>query len=315
MASLINYNSQEVQDAQSILKESVNILQNDIQSPLSSDFGPLKELDLFSDGLSKLTSQVESLIESHTAFAEQLAQHDSEMAELESSQESAVSEYVGGSTGGGGYYGGGSSSSSSVTTDDVDDGKAVTNAYLAEIVPQLSYDSKLQALKNILVDNNGSLTELLTDVSKANILVYELKKMLKDSTAKISDTVTDEEKNIQKILLDAMAVSEKNPFAELSDYTFLKGMPYLVQVAKNNNINFSSLILDDKYSNVLMTALSDIYNGNAANVLNTQEITGVKDYLDLIAKSNGVDVQTLLSDTKYVSVIKGGVKSESTRAI
>jgi hypothetical protein len=148
----------------------------------------------------------------------------------------------------------------------------------------------------------------LCDPAKANILVYQLKSMLKQTDIKQSELATDDEKSIQKIMLESLSKEDKNPFAELDDSTFLTGMPYLKQIAKSNNINFSDLIVEDKYASILMTGLSNIYNGNVDNTLTTNEIEKVKTYIDAIAKNNNMDAKTLLSDPKNMSLIKGGIK-------
>lgn len=309
MANEIKYNTEEINETQTILKESLNILQNEISTPLNSEFEALSKVDLFSSGLTKLKSQTETLVENYTTFSSSLSQHENDLSTFEDTQASEVREYISNYSGSRHYSSGSSHDIDSISTDNVEEGNAINNSYLETILPEISYNSKVQALKNILTYNNDTLTALLTDVSKANILVYQLKKMLNGQDLKISQLATDDEKKIQKIMLETLSKESNNPFAELDDSTFLKGMPYLVKIAKENNITIGDLILEDKYSSILMSSLINIYNGNVNNSLTEKEISGVKSYLDQIATINNLNIKTLFSDVKNITLIKGGIKN------
>ena len=311
MANEINYDTKELEEARAILKESAGILQGEIDSALKSNFEPLTKVDLFSGGLSKLQSQAASLIENYNTFSSSLGEHDSDLAAFEDNQAAAAENYInsGGGGGGGSYSSGDSYDTEQVAVADQQDGQAINSEnYLEEVLPQITYDSKLQALKNILAYNEDTLTAILSDPAKANILVYQLKSMLKQTGITKSELSTDDEKKIQKILLESICKEDKNPFAELDDSTYLTGMPYLKQLATSNNINFSDLIVEDKYASILMSGLSNIYNGNAGNTLTSKEVEKVKAYIDEIASINKMDAKTLLSNVNNVSLIKGGVK-------
>ena len=309
MANEIKYNTEEINETQTILKESLNILQNEISTPLNSEFEALSKVDLFSSGLTKLKSQTETLVENYTTFSSSLSQHENDLSTFEDTQASEVREYISNYSSSGHYSSGSSHDTDSISTDNVEEGNAINNSYLETILPEISYNSKVQALKNILTYNNDTLTALLTDVSKANILVYQLKKMLNGQDLKISQLATDDEKKIQKIMLETLSKESNNPFAELDDSTFLKGMPYLTKIAKENNITVGDLILEDKYSSILMSSLINIYNGNVNNSLTEKEISGVKSYLDQIATINNLNIKTLFSDVKNITLIKGGIKN------
>jgi hypothetical protein len=284
-------------------------LQNEISTPLNSEFEALSKVDLFSSGLTKLKSQTETLVENYTTFSSSLSQHENDLSTFEDTQASEVREYISNYSGSRHYSSGSSHDTDSISTDNVEEGNAINNSYLETILPEISYNSKVQALKNILTYNNDTLTALLTDVSKANILVYQLKKMLNGQDLKISQLATDDEKKIQKIMLETLSKESNNPFAELDDSTFLKGMPYLTKIAKENNITIGDLILEDKYSSILMSSLINIYNGNVNNSLTEKEISGVKSYLDQIATINNLNIKTLFSDVKNITLIKGGIKN------
>ena len=80
------------------------------------------------------------------------------------------------------------------------------------------------------------------------------------------------------------------------------------KIAKNNNVSFSELILETKNEEILLTALKDVYDGNASS-LNESEVNSVRSYLDSVASKNSITTDTLLSSKNYMSLIKGGISS------
>lgn len=306
MSNKINYNSEEVSEAKTIIKESIRILQSDILSPLNSDFKALSEVDLFSSGLSKIQMQMNTLANDHNTFLNALGDHDSDMSDFESRQADAVSKYLEGSSSEGSYYGGSNTHHKHHKSKDKNDGDEISDKELKEIVDNFSYDNKLQALKNLLTYDDLSVTSLLTDESNSNILSCLLKQMLNDSSAEINDNPSKYEKLIQETLLESIASDDNNVFVSLNENSFLQGMSYLKQVASSNKIDVSSLILDDKYGSILLSSIKDMYNNPGDAMLTSYESNGVKSYIDNISKNNNISVDTLLSDTKYLKLIKGG---------
>ena len=308
MANTINYNSEEVAEARSIITQSVSILESDILTALSSSFTALTELDLFSDGISKLQSQVETLISDHNTFAGSLSAHDNDLSTFEGTQATAVNQYINSYSGEAPYYEGESTPTTEVEISHTEEGTKISDKELQEIVESLPYESKIQALKNIMNAKGLDLTSLLTDEDNSNILSCLLKRMLTNSTAEINSTPTEYEKNIQETLLESIANEDEDAFAKLGENTFLQGMPYLKEVASDNNIDLSSLILDDKYSGILVESIKKMYSGDSETMLTSTELSGVKNYIDTIASSNNISVDELLSNKNNIDLIKGGNK-------
>ena len=71
---------------------------------------------------------------------------------------------------------------------------------------------------------------------------------------------------------------------------------YLNLIAKENDINLSSLLLDDKYKNVLQVSLLDLYDGNNIGKYNldSEYVNKVRNYLTNVAEKNNIDIEDLL---------------------
>ena len=306
MADKINYNSEDINEARVILNDSIRILESEISTPLSKDFKVLSETGLFTEGLSKLQAQFNTLANDHTTFLNSLASHDSDLSTFEKEQADAVRDYIEDNSNNNSYYGGERSSHKKKKSKDKDDGNEISDKELKNIVADLSYSKKLQALQSILNMNGVDLTSLLTNQDNSNVLSYLLKQILNDSSAEISDNPTKYEKLIQETLLESIAKDDNNVFASLKEDSFLQGMTYLKDVANNNHVDVTDLVLDDKYSSLLLSSIKDMYQGKSETMLTSYEIKSVKAYVDKIASNNNISVDTLLSDTKYIDILKGG---------
>ena len=315
MANEVVYTSQEVQNAISILNEAYTTMNTGIANSINSDFSVLTDLDLFSSGLSKIKEQVTSLAQIYETLIAKLKTHDTTMEETEQSMNDAVDNYTDSAyRGSGGYGSGGSSSHGSgheaeaekPTVEEEEDGKQISDEQLKEIIKEFDFANLKVALQNIL-NANGNLTAMLSDNYNANILVYMLKKML-GGEVDLSKLSTTDETLIQKQILEKLAAEENNVFASLDENTYLAALPYLKKIANDNNIKFSELILEPKNEQVLLTALKNVYEGNATS-LNENETNSVRSYIDKIASQNSITADELLSKTSNMSLIKGGVKS------
>lgn len=310
MANQIVYSEEELELAKTNLNDSINILKNDIESSLNNDFSVLEELDLFSNGLAKLKRQTSSLGENHTSLVNKLTRHASSIREDEDARLQAIDDMRGRGKTPSNNYAGGSVSGRSEEGYEKENGKAVTNSYLKEIIPELSAESKLQMLKNILV-YKSSVTALLGNEAKANMLIYYLKRMLKDEGALQSSLALDEEKELQKIIIESIAKEDKNLFAEIDEASYFAGLSFYKEVALKNNINVSDLLMNKEHEKLLMQSFHDIYFNSTAFDINEQETMKVKEFFDLVAKKHNMEVEKLLSDVNNMKLIKEGIINDS----
>lgn len=306
MSKEIKYNSEELQEAQSIIQESERILQSDILTHFDYDFEVLKELDLFSEGLNKLKDQGETLIKNHDTFFSSLKEHDSDLTSFEDLQASQVSSYIDGERSSSKYSGGSKKSHKKIKTDETIEGTEIKDSDLKELLDNMSYEDKQVFLKSVLGDNPEAITALLTNEDNSSVLTYLLKKVLNDNGAEIGEVPTEYEKEIQKQLLESILTTDTQETYNFGTDTFLQGLPYLTQIAKQNNIDVSTMILDDKYNGILREAIKDIYDGNVDTNLTEEQINGVKSYIDSISQTSNIPVDTLLSVDNFMYIVKGG---------
>jgi hypothetical protein len=308
MANKINYNSEEVAEARSILNESVNILDSELLTTLSSSFNVLSELGLFSDGLAKLKSQIETLMTDHQTFASSLESHDNDLSTFEGTQATAINQYINGGGTDKNYYSGSDSTPQKIEIATTAEGTKISNNELKEIADDISYVDKLKILKNIMNAKGLDTTYLSTDEDKSNFISSLLKQISNDNSIEISDNKIEYEKLIEDVLLESITSEDKNGLAKLDEETAIQGVTYLKEVANSNNIDFSSLVLDDKYSDILMESIKNMYNGDSDAMLTTSEISNFKNYIDTIASSNNMTADELLSNKNNIDLIKGGMK-------
>ncbi len=297
----IVYKSQEIYDTIDILNNLISILQNDIQGILNY-FSILKELDLFSDGLDSLKKETDILIERRNNLANIIKNHDDDLINFENLQKDFILKYDSNSLNSlNNGYTGDKVVIDSIDVFDVIKGKKIKTSELKEIVFEFNYDKKLEILKQ-LFSNSVSLENLLTDSDKANILAYDLKKILHDDTAVISDVSTQDEKDLQKNFLNSV-VEDSQLFKDIDNKSFLRGSSYLGTVAKKNKITVGDLVIDDKNSDLFVSSLKELY---ADDLIPNDDLENVRGYLDNIAKINNITIGELLSSNKYLSSIKGG---------
>lgn len=305
MAKEMIYNEEELSETTTLLNTSLDIVEKDIGPSLISNFSYLQDLGFSS--LSSLKNQVEQLSIFQKALIAKINGHNSELGELEQELTNYINqEAISGSREDTGYKGE-VIDIDDINLDDVNKGQKINNEYLENVSPIFTSSQKMAILENINNNSDSDFTLLFTDPDKSNVLVCELKKILGDSDAVLSDVATDEEKNIQKVILNSMADGDNNYFAEFGTDSILQGMPYLKEFAQNKNITVGDLVLDNEYSNDFMLALKNIYNGDDKNLesLGESEIESIKSYVDKIAEQNNMTAQELLT-VENAGLIKRG---------
>lgn len=305
MAKEMIYNEEELSETTTLLNTSLDIVEKDIGPSLISNFSYLQDLGFSS--LSSLKNQVEQLSIFQKALIAKINGHNSELGELEQELTNYINqEAISGSREDTGYKGE-VIDIDDINLDDVNKGQKINNEYLENVSPIFTSSQKMAILENINNNSDSDFTLLFTDPDKSNVLVCELKKILGDSDAVLSDVATDEEKNIQKVILNSMADGDNNYFAEFGTDSILQGMPYLKEFAQNKNITVGDLVLDNEYSNDFMLALKNIYNGDDKNLesLGESEIESIKSYVDKIAEQNNMTAQELLT-AENAGLIKRG---------
>ena len=183
----------------------------------------------------------------------------------------------------------------------------VLNNYIKEIIPTLSYDMKKEVLNNIL-NGEDTLTSILINEDESDIFVYQLNNILKDKyDIKLDKLSKEDETMLQKLFLDNISDNDTNIFE--NSKSILSGLSYYKHVAKKNNISLSDLMFDN--DELLLESTKELYENIGTDLLTDTEINNFREYIDNISKSNNISSLDLLSNSKYISLIKGGISYES----
>ena len=310
MSGNISYDSNEISNIVSKVGDYTNLIQNDVELSINKNFSTLRELDLFSDGLDLLLSKADNITYLNNKLVNFLNSHDGDFNELENEtvalfnkEEVEVKEEN--------AYAGSVVSIDEIVLNKINDGKVILTEYVNEVIPSFSYDMKLEVLNSILNKNYNSLS-LLTDSDESDILVYQLKNILSEKySIELNKLTKDEEKELQKAFFKSISDNDTNIFDEIESNTFLHGLSYYKQVAQKNGISETDLLFDDKNKDLFMNSINEIYNNSdQIDVLTESEINSVKNYVNEIASANSISVNELLSNSKYSSVLKGGIYNE-----
>ena len=311
MAEEIIYDSEEVLDAANTLGVSEKLFNSDVKNSLASDFTFLDELGF--TGVGKLKQQNEALIYMHNSVVNDLKDHDTNMIDFETKQKEKIQELL--------EYKleekeevqevnvelkGVELGESNLGT--MDQGISVKTTELSDIMPELSYSGKKDILLSIVNYQVSSMTGLLTDSNQSNILAFELKQVLNDNSSDISTIATDEEKDLQKALVESLASEKENIFREVEEDTFLRGMPYYKKIADLNNLPVSDLLIDEKNNKLLTDCVDYVCGHNGIDGMDASDIASVKNYISSLAESQSTSVASFLSNSNNAKIIRGGNK-------
>ena len=305
MAQEITYDQDEICEIESLVESLEKLFDDDIKKDLSNDFTSL--FDIGFTGLSKLKEQTNTLATNHNALGTELKKHDNNMTSLENAIDVKIKSMIDTSL----IEDTNNTSAARVLSEiefaKVNKGKKVSIETLTTSVHEFSYNSKVTLLKNILKYDNGSVTSLLTDPDKANILVYEIRQMFNDKESEMSTEATEEEKQFQTELLNSLAEEKENVFKDVDEETFLRGLPYYKKIADLNGMKVSDLVIDKKNEKLLTDCIKYVYEHTFVNGLLQQDLSAVKGYVKGVSSKNNITPGILLSSKTGASLIKGGI--------
>lgn len=305
---ILIYESNEISNIVSKIVSNTTIIENDIKSSLNNDFFILQELDFFDTGLNSLKTYANKISNMNNNLISRINEHDSSMNELNNKHlalfnkdDVEIEKQE--------VYSGTVVEIDDIVLNKVTDAKVILSEYINEVIPSFSYDKKIEVLKNIL--NNDTSLSIITDKEESDIMVYQLKNILNNNySIELSKLTKDEEQDIQKSFFKSIIDNDTNIFDELEGNSFLNGLSFFKQVSEKNGIEVSDLIFDDENNELFMDSINEIYNSEKLDVLTEEEMNSVKNYIKETANKNNINVSDLLSDSKYSSVIKGGIYYE-----
>lgn len=305
----INISTDDVMNVITILDGTLNIIEGSMLASLSTDFDVLVSLDLFSEGLAKLKSQIEALKQSNENLMTKITLHADEISELEESIAKQIQQEIIGaaaaSGGSGSYY----SSIESVEVSDVNNNVSISNSNVSESINSIT-DVEVESIMSFLNINKGeySINDILLSDVGSGILLCLLKKYYGDTTINIDTEISEESFNIQKLFLEKVLNNESIvDNIKFNDNVIFIAKKYFVSIAKNNNISISELILDEKYENLLLNSINKLYLGENLSEYDISDntISMVREFVDKVAEDNGVTTEKVLSSVDYLGDLKG----------
>ena len=171
----ISINSEAAYNVMTYVANSCSILESDVSSKLSSGFDALTSLGFLDNSLSKVQSQVASLIAAHNSIVSEIASHMTDVQNQEDDLQNGYQNrtygggYSGGSNGGDGGEAAHPDDTSTYELQEEDDGLKVSADELIEMLDSVEgdYQKNLIDLLNAYKDKDVSLIELLLDNTKS----------------------------------------------------------------------------------------------------------------------------------------------------
>lgn len=297
------YDSDELLQIESRIKESLNVI-SDIKASIDNDFKIFDDLEY--DGLTTIRNNTNSLDEIHNKLCTIIDNHIKEMDNVEKEQLNIIDKYIEDNVSINNYYSGEKITIDSIVLDKTNPSEILNN-YVKEVIPTLSYDMKKETLNNIL-NGEETLTSILINEDESDIFVYQLNNILKDKyDIKIDKLSKEDETMIQRLFLDNISNNDTNIFE--NSKSILSGLSYYKYVAKKNDMSLSDLIFDN--DELLLESTKELYENIGTDLLTDDEINNFREYIDNVSKNNNISSLDLLSDSKYISLIKGGISYES----
>ncbi len=307
----IEFSSEEIQNAIAILDKSLDLIESSIAPSLNSKFKVLSDLDLFSAGISKLQAQIKSLETSNKNLMTKIFLHNDDVEALEESIVADItSAYITQTSSYSGNRGSYYSDTGSVDVSDTYQNNTITEAELTIDIPGMD-DEQYQELISFININKGNFTlnQILFNAECSGLLYLFLRKFYKDDTTELNVDVNDETLKVQKTLINRIFTSKDNDINSVifKDNELLKEKEYFASIAKENNITAGDLLLDEKYEGILLTSMMKLYKGENLENYNIKEenLVKIKNYIDKIAQSKKITAEELLSDKKYLNILKG----------
>lgn len=305
----INITTDDITNAVGILDGSLNIMEGSIATSITGDFTVLSSLDLFTEGLGKLKSQLDALKQSNENLMTKITLHADDIAKLEEKIVTSIQEELirgsAGTGGSGSYY----SDIEEVGVENVSNNTNISNAQVLDNIGKIT-KVDVDNIMSFLNINKGeySINDILLSDVGSGILLCLLKKFYGDTSVVIDTSVSEESFNIQKLLLEKLLSSENGiEGVSFNENSILIAKDYFTSVAKENNMAVSELLLNEKHEALLMDSINKLYLGEDLSKYNVDKKTvdTVRNFVDKVAEDNGISAEKLLSDVDYLGDLKG----------
>ena len=294
----LSINTDFTDSIMSYLNNSISNLNSNVTNGLSSGFQPLTESGLVSESLSKVKSQVKTIVNKEQAILNSISSHVDEVVSGENQLYNEFMNGIGKSSDTSSlqdetYY---SPTGGNIDTDEEDDGKKINTNAIVEIIDNLNDEDKksLLILLEMYKDSDVSLKELLLNNEASEELYKTLCDVFPDNINQ-EELSLEDTKEVQKKLLDSVINGETSN-VELDNNSILVAKEYLSNISSKNNISSSDLLLDESNSDLLKKSLIDLYNGNVDDNATEKQVNNFKNFIDNIASENNMSMEELINN-------------------
>ncbi len=293
----MSISSATLNEINKILDTGSNIITSDITSKMSDNFSALSSIG-YGDALSKIKEQIDDMLELTAKLMRELSSHLVSTQDTEANLQNALqNKQLPTNVTNSNSYGGGTHYTAPVTNEDKDKGKEIISDILKDIKNR--DDKSIVNLIELINQNKGklSLTELIFGYKTSEELVKALSKAL---GLKISDKETftkEDEENVKKTLIEKLFDVEPVPL-RLIGSSILTAKEYIKEIAEQEKMSIGDLLVDEKNKELLVTSLSNLYNGTNLDglTISNATVSSFRIYVDSVASDKNMTATDVLKD-------------------
>ena len=298
----VSIDSSTINQIITILKESSDIVKNDISGKLPGVFEVIAPL--YSNGLTKIKEQANGLYMNEDKMITELSSHISTTQETEDELKNALkNKQTPYSVTYGGGGGGGSHNLQEVTDDDTEKGKEI-NTKLKNKIEKLDEKSIVELIN--LIDQKKdslklSLNDLLFNYKNSKELYKTLAEFFGIKVDDLSFLVEEDQELVQKMIIEKL-ISIENPPVTIVTNTVLSAKEFLDEVAKKNNTTVPELFTKEENQTLLQQSLTDLYNGTNLDgfTITSSTVTNFRTFVDSLASDKNMTPADVLNDVSIL---------------
>ena len=311
--SNINLNFTEVKSITDNINNSINSYSEEVNKVVNNNFKGLRSLGLFTEGFEKIDKNIKNVVQANATLTTAINNHINEDIEMENE----IANYINSKGSNCILNVDHSTNDANVTTEyknivvnEVNKGTPiVTPTELSKQIPNFEYDNKKILLQSINTNRgNDTFSDLLLNKDKADDLYKITKATIGDN--KNSVKKTEGTGDLQNSIVSSVLDVTDEILSSNNNKSMIVGLPYLDKYASNLNTNLIDLLFSDNRKVDLMNGLSDLYQGIKIDEYNfkANDYNAFKSFVDTLSEQNGLTPETMLRDTKYLDIIRRGVK-------
>jgi hypothetical protein len=306
--SKVSFDSSDVSSIVSSLNSSAQALVS-VGSTVQSTLTPLTSCDLFTDGVSKLVSKLESVKSSFESIVTAIGGQTQTYSDVESAVQQAGDNYMsyygggsGGSSGGSGGGGGSSSSEGLFTAGmQIDQGQAV-NTSLDDVVKEIDDKTIINFLNfvNVNKGEKANINDILKEENSEILMKYLVAFYKKYENKNL--TATDQtliRKELIKKILNAKVDLPK----DFKDNSIIKFKTYLESIATKCKTTVADLITEPEYKETMKTALSNLYL-NKVDIskygISESDLNSFRELVAKVSKIKNIKAEEVFSNPIYL---------------